>query len=530
MSVFSRLLPHSIYNHALPEFCILFFLLIFTAFLFWQSYGRSRVVALWLVTGIPIYIIITISLLSPILGMIERQTIEKLMVYAPSYASVFKYMDHENINQDTKPDDPIYLRCIELQKEWLSANPFIMDVYAMKKKSNGTVYFTVDSETDYNHDGIFDNGREVRTPIGEIYEKKIPELDKAFNGEAAFTDYEYTDKWGTWVSAFVPIPTSKGTYDGILGIDFQSDVYLSYILRSAIYGFTFIFVFFCFLLFIARARISSIAKAHQLQVALNNSKKAELAKTEFAANISHEIRTPLNGMLGAVYLLTDSKESVNFSPSQKELLNILESSGKVLSSLVNDVLDFLKWDSKAFRLESRPLNLRSLIEEVIQIFALDVKKKGIALNFECNQAETYIVRSDSTRIQQVLINFISNAVKFTKHGEVRVHLNKIANLDDPTRCQIELKISDTGIGIPQSAQDRLFKPYSQADESTTRKYGGTGLGLVISKAIIDLMNGEIRIDSIEGKGTTFTILVSLEIATEAEWIAEMEEDNVKGSS
>lgn len=244
---------------------------------------------------------------------------------------------------------------------------------------------------------------------------------------------------------------------------------------------------------------------NEIALARNKAVLAERSKSQFLANMSHEIRTPMNGILGMVDLLNDTKLSVE----QKEMIDSIQSSGSSLMSLLNDILDISKIDSGKMELEQKAFSLTKLIKETTDILKPQANEKGIHLNYElCKNSDCYLI-GDTVRLKQVLLNLISNSIKFTKVGEVI-----LKSIFDPSQDLLTLTVNDTGIGIPKEKQNQLFEEFVQADSSITRNYGGTGLGLSICKKIIDLMEGEISLESKEGKGTTFKVLIPLSQSNE----------------
>jgi PAS domain S-box-containing protein len=226
---------------------------------------------------------------------------------------------------------------------------------------------------------------------------------------------------------------------------------------------------------------------------------ADRAKSEFLAVMSHEIRTPMNGVIGFANILADTP----LIPEQKEFVETIKTSAESLLVLINDILDFSKIESGHLEMESVPVNLCKCIEDVLGINAQNSRTKNLELVYEMEDDVPEWIMGDASRLRQILMNLVGNAVKFTKKGEVMVRL-KMAEIFHPGNGgKIHFEVRDTGIGIEPAQIDRLFKPFSQADSSTTRKYGGTGLGLAISKRLVEMMGGVIAVKSKPGHGSVF---------------------------
>ena len=230
---------------------------------------------------------------------------------------------------------------------------------------------------------------------------------------------------------------------------------------------------------------------------------ANQAKSLFLANMSHEIRTPLNGVMGFLKLLS----MTTLTATQQEYLHTTEVSAKTLLTVINDILDFSKIEAGKISVEQIEIDFKELLEDAVSLHAASAESKGLDLIFVFHRAVPSHVLGDPARITQVLSNLIGNAIKFSQHGEilVQVTLQQETNED----VLVEVSVQDSGIGISTESLDRLFQPFTQADASTTRMYGGTGLGLVISKMLVELMGGKISVESQIDQGTRFAITLRL---------------------
>ncbi len=235
------------------------------------------------------------------------------------------------------------------------------------------------------------------------------------------------------------------------------------------------------------------------------------AKAIFLANMSHELRTPMNGIIGMVDILKRTK----LTSAQKEYLNIIESSGENLLTIINDILDLSKIESGHMQLENIPFSLKEELNRVMNIMQIIADKKKLPLILKIAENVPTFVSGDPVRLKQIIINLVNNAIKFTEKGNVTLSVEQQSITDG--KVQVLFKVMDTGIGISPEGQKKLFQSFSQVDKSTTRKYGGTGLGLMISKNLAHMMGGEIGVESVEGVGSTFWFYVFLEVSDEASY-------------
>ena len=243
--------------------------------------------------------------------------------------------------------------------------------------------------------------------------------------------------------------------------------------------------------------IETTAEATKERINKETAEAANLAKSEFLANMSHEIRTPLNGIIGLADLAFDT----NLDDEQKNLFYIINKEADSLLNIINDILDFSKIEAGKLELEEIPFNLRILIEDMAQSFAYRAEQKGLEIASFLPPDVPPLLIGDPGRLRQVLVNLVGNAMKFTNEGEIYMQGEMAEELEDSVKIRFSVK--DTGIGIPKDKQSLIFESFSQADGSTTRNYGGTGLGTTISKQLAEMMGGEIGVESEEGKGSTF---------------------------
>lgn len=265
-------------------------------------------------------------------------------------------------------------------------------------------------------------------------------------------------------------------------------------------------IFLCYVgFFFFQSVILSYRFSLQLKNSVQIAEKATLVKSEFLATMSHEIRTPMNGVIGMTSLLA----STELTEEQRNFVETIRASGENLVAIINDILDFSKIESGKMELEKQPFELEAAIESICDLFSPKAAEKNLELFCKINKDVPTIVIGDVTRIKQIILNLINNAVKFTLQGTISVTVSKVT--EDKENIILKFEVADTGIGIPEEKRNRLFNSFSQVDASHARKYGGTGLGLAICKKMVNLMGGDIWVESEENKGSTFIFTIQVKL-------------------
>jgi two-component system sensor histidine kinase/response regulator len=247
-------------------------------------------------------------------------------------------------------------------------------------------------------------------------------------------------------------------------------------------------------------------RTQEMREAKEQAEQADQAKSTFLANMSHEIRTPMNGIIGLSYLALKDKQ---LPTHQQEYLSKIQSSSTSLLNIINDILDFSKIEAGQLDMETTPFTLDSVLKQSSDVTFYKATEKGVEIKLDIAGDIPQGLMGDPTRLQQILVNLTNNAIKFTEQGSITLQGVLLQQKDE--RALIQFSVKDTGIGMSSEQQAKLFRPFSQADSSTTRRYGGTGLGLSISKQLVEMMGGEISVESQINHGSTFQFSVWVEV-------------------
>lgn len=440
---------------------------------------------------------------------------------APTFAVEMGRHGHWQIGLDTAMNSAEYLDFIDMQRQWLAVNPNVADVYTVRKDEKGVWRFIVDSETDYDHSGVIDQEREERTKIGEEVEAATEFMERAMKGESVFQEEPETDRWGTWVSAFVPIKRMDGGVEAVLGVDFSASDWARAVAEARMGAVGYLGVIITLAIAVSALQVSAKARlresasvadllrrqAEELKVAKFKAEEASRAKGEFLANMTHEIRTPMTAIIGYVDMLVDPEMPQTLRQSHAETI---QRNARHLLGLINNILNYSKMESGRMQVEIMQSDLKQIVRDAAEIARALAEKKGLFLVEQWDDDVPGAVFTDPTRLREVLVNLLGNAVKYTQEGGVELKIGVHERDGSGAARSIVLAVRDSGIGLSKEQIDRLFKPFEQADSSIARRFGGTGLGLVISRRFIELLGGTVKAEGEPGVGSVFTVVVPVD--------------------
>lgn len=424
----------------------------------------------------------------------------------PTYAYHLQDLGHARIDIGTAVDDPIYTRLIETQKNWLRVNPLIADVYTFRHDAGGNVRFVVDSETDYDGDGIIRGAREERTAIGEIYEEATEDFHAALRGEQRFDTTFVPDRWGVWVASLTPIYDASGRVEAAVGIDYPGDAWLAHILSYRAVALAGAGVLVGIVLagatigLLMRAEIRErIAAQQQLRRDKDAADLVSRSKSEFISFLSHEVRSPLTALVGYASILGETP----LNALQQRYARTISTAAEKLNAIVGDVLDLTQLEEGKLTVESAPFSPLATVHEVVDTATARAMEKGLALRFEHAVPDSLTIMGDSARLRQVLAHLLGNAIKFTDHGTVSVNLTWTSAGNGTG--ELTLVVADTGIGIAAERLARIFDPLSSPEPEPPRRRAARGVGLIICHRLVRLMGGEIDVQSTRARGSQFTV-------------------------
>jgi signal transduction histidine kinase len=364
---------------------------------------------------------------------------------------------------------------------------------------NGKVYFILDPTPAGDSDG---DGVDDKSHLMQEYPEASQELIFTLQtGKRAIMEEPQKDQWGTFLSAYEPVTDAGGRTVAAVGVDMKLSDYegkLRAITKSSMVSGMGAFS----LSLLVGIAVWAYEKRHQKTIrtllkTTGTAQAADRAKSRFLATMSHEIRTPMNGVMGMTELL----RLTPLTDLQRDYLDTIQVSGENLLRIIDDILDFSRMENGSLILESAPVAVEEILKEVGRHLQPRAAEKGLDLRITVEKGTPSQVLTDSARLRQVLVNLAGNAIKFTASGSVRLQAS--ADVLTDGRAGVRFSVIDTGIGIEPGQFERLFKPFSQGDSSTTRQYGGSGLGLVICERLCRAMGEEIRVESDAGKGSRF---------------------------
>jgi signal transduction histidine kinase len=444
-------------------------------------------------------------------SILEGEIREDLLAAARSVAQGIDVEMHSTFVRPEQESSDTYVRQIEKMdrvKAALDVRGLIKFVYTCTVKGD-KIHFVLDTTPagDVDHDGVDDKAH-----VMDVYQTPSEVLWTVLNTGVAAADSEpYTDQWGTFMSGYAPLFDSRHQVVGAVGVDLALT---DFELRQSGLGHVAILSALGAVCLSVVAGLGVAAYHQRLQRSVNHllvageaAMAAVRTKADFLASMSHELRTPMNAVLGMTELLRDTK----LDDRQTSFLGTIQSSGESLLNTITDILDFSQLDVGQMKAEQVPVDVRAIIDALHSQSKSELSAKGLSFEPEINPALPRHILGDPTHVKQVLRHLIMNAIKFTSSGGIKV---RATSETEGGVSILHLCVMDTGIGMDAAQQAELFRPFFQADSATTRRHGGTGIGLAICKRLCDVMKGRIWVASQPGKGSEFHVIIPAEVLRE----------------